>query len=250
MSLQLTIRRPEGQYETKTIEKEVAVVGRREGSDIVLPYQFVSSRHCRFFRQGAHIFVEDLGSTNGVQVNGETLTPQVPCSLKQGDVVVIGKVEVRAQWIEEAEVIGGSEATMMEVPGAATVIEQKAAVSQQPPYVPRTTTAPQPIAAPLAAAAASRSILDSDAPATMWEIQTGVYGAGAMRVDDHRVGSVSGNVAVAPRPAFQASSGAAAPVHYRESESDRFQVWSVFFQALGLGTLFAAVVLLVIVLFS
>jgi adenylate cyclase len=50
--------------------KEKLVVGRREGSDIVLKFPNVSSAHCELSLEDGHWVVRDLGSTNGTKVNG------------------------------------------------------------------------------------------------------------------------------------------------------------------------------------
>lgn len=50
--------------------KSHIVIGRREGCDIQLAFPNVSNRHCELrFEKGTWL-VEDLGSTNGVKVNG------------------------------------------------------------------------------------------------------------------------------------------------------------------------------------
>lgn len=229
MAIQLTVRFPDGQTQTLTVAKEVAFIGRREGNDVILPFPFVSGRHCRVFRHGSRLLVEDLGSTNGTLVNGENLAPQTPQALRPGDVIQIGTVEVRAQWFEEAAVVETAMPTVYEA---------------VPAEVPPRTSArpPNPPAAPASA---------PDAPATMWEIQTGMYRSAAVQVDDHRVGTATANAPIAPQPAFQGI-GAARPASSRRAEPpvDTFQVWSLFFQVIGLVTLFGALILLIIVLLS
>ncbi|MCS7312240.1 MAG: FHA domain-containing protein [Acidobacteria bacterium] len=230
MAIQLTVRLPDGQTQTLTVAKETAFIGRREGNDVILPFPFVSSRHCRVFRHGTRLLVEDLGSTNGTLVNGESLAPQTPHALRPGDVIQIGTVEVRAQWFEEAAVVETSTPTLYE----AVPAEVPPRTPARPPNPP-TTSASAP-----------------DAPATMWEIQTGMYRSAVVQVDDHRVGTATANAPIAPRPAFQGGVGAARPAPPRQAEPsvDTFQVWSLFFQAIGLVTLFGAIILLIIVLLS
>jgi hypothetical protein len=229
VAIQLTVRFPDGSMQTLTVPKEVAFIGRREGNDVILPFPFVSGRHCRVFRHGSRLLVEDLGSTNGTLVNGEGLPPQTPHALRPGDVIQIGTVEIRAQWFEEAAVVETSAPTVYE------------AVPAEAP--PRTSTRPpNPPAAPANV---------PDAPATMWEIQTGMYRSAAVQVDDHRVGTATANAPVPPQPAFSGL-GVARPGPTRRTEPsvDAFQAWSIFFQAIGLITLFGAIILLIIVLLS
>ena len=46
------------------------IVGRSPSSDIVVDEPYVSSSHARFTLQGPALVLEDLGSTNGIIVNG------------------------------------------------------------------------------------------------------------------------------------------------------------------------------------
>lgn len=72
-------------------------MGRSAGCTIqVLDDTFVSSVHCRIFRDEAgNAIVEDLGSTNGTYLNGDRI--HVPKPLHQGDRIQIGGAIVEAQ---------------------------------------------------------------------------------------------------------------------------------------------------------
>lgn len=72
-------------------------MGRSSGCTIqVLDDTFVSSVHCRIFRDEAgNAIVEDLGSTNGTYLNGDRI--HVPKPLHQGDRIQIGGTIVEAQ---------------------------------------------------------------------------------------------------------------------------------------------------------
>ncbi|OIP30879.1 MAG: hypothetical protein AUK47_23840 [Deltaproteobacteria bacterium CG2_30_63_29] len=62
---------------TGTIADEVSfeqgsyTIGRVEGNDIILPSNAVSRTHARIFVQQGRCFIDDLGSANGVIVDGE-----------------------------------------------------------------------------------------------------------------------------------------------------------------------------------
>jgi pSer/pThr/pTyr-binding forkhead associated (FHA) protein len=62
--------------------------------------QGVSRRHASIFKQRAAVVVEDLGSINGTFVNGKRLDPYLPETLKDGDILQLGrlliKVNIRA----------------------------------------------------------------------------------------------------------------------------------------------------------
>jgi adenylate cyclase len=50
--------------------KRQVVVGRKEGCDVVLPLAAISGRHCQLEWNGQRWFVRDLGSRNGIRVDG------------------------------------------------------------------------------------------------------------------------------------------------------------------------------------
>ena len=67
-------------------------VGRGRANDIVLQDASVSRDHGEFVATGGGWSVRDLGSTNGVSVNGAKVSEQ---SLEPGDVVHFGSAELR-----------------------------------------------------------------------------------------------------------------------------------------------------------
>ena len=80
---------PERVGETFTVEDELTV-GRGAGCAVVLVDDtFVSQVHARVFTRGGDPYVEDLGSTNGTLLNGESLTE--PTRLRRGDRVQFGE---------------------------------------------------------------------------------------------------------------------------------------------------------------
>ena len=52
-------------------QKNELILGRSKQCDLVLNDNRVSRNHARIYRMGSQWFIEDLGSTNGVQVNGQ-----------------------------------------------------------------------------------------------------------------------------------------------------------------------------------
>jgi hypothetical protein len=67
-----------------------AVLGRSRDADITLEDPNVSRNHAEVRPSGGSWTVRDLGSTNGVKVNGRRLDPARPQSLKPGDVLELG----------------------------------------------------------------------------------------------------------------------------------------------------------------
>jgi ABC-type multidrug transport system fused ATPase/permease subunit len=69
----------------------MAVIGRAPGSDIVLAYPQVSTRHTGVApTTDGMLAVTDLGSTNGTHVDGKRIPPGNPVKIKPGSRIFIG----------------------------------------------------------------------------------------------------------------------------------------------------------------
>jgi pSer/pThr/pTyr-binding forkhead associated (FHA) protein/cytoskeletal protein RodZ len=88
MSLRLIIEDDEGSTTIVPLGKEAVTIGRQQGNTIQLTEKNVSRRHARLVPDGEIWVLEDLGSYNGVKVNGRAVEGRV--SLREGDVVQIG----------------------------------------------------------------------------------------------------------------------------------------------------------------
>jgi hypothetical protein len=77
---------------SEDIAADGAVIGRSRDADIVLDDPNVSRRHAEVRPSGGSWIVRDLGSTNGVKVNGRRI--QGPQSLKTGDTIELGTARV------------------------------------------------------------------------------------------------------------------------------------------------------------
>jgi hypothetical protein len=77
-------------YEGKTtvLTRDGGVIGRSRECEVVLADENVSRRHAEVRPSGGSWTVRDLGSTNGVKVNGRRI--QGPQSLKRGDTIELG----------------------------------------------------------------------------------------------------------------------------------------------------------------
>ena len=74
---------------------EGATLGRADGADIRIEDPFASSSHARIFPRDGHMYIEDLGSTNGTFLNGQQL--RRPVQLTAADRVRIGDTEFAYQ---------------------------------------------------------------------------------------------------------------------------------------------------------
>jgi pSer/pThr/pTyr-binding forkhead associated (FHA) protein len=76
-----------------TLDGDEFLVGREEGADIALAHGSVSRRHCRLARiEGDRFDVTDLGSSNGILINGVELRRGV---LQPGDTLQVGDIPLR-----------------------------------------------------------------------------------------------------------------------------------------------------------
>ena len=71
------------------LDKNEYYIGRDPANDIVVDDPEVSRRHARIYLQGQYFVVEDMGSRNGVIVNGEKINS--PCMLRAGEVFSLGE---------------------------------------------------------------------------------------------------------------------------------------------------------------
>lgn len=97
-----------------TIEDLPVEIGRKGENHIVLEEKSVSRKHARILMKEEQYFLEDLGSTGGTMVNGESVTEK---DLHTGDVITIGSYKlVFDSGIPEDErtVFESEEATVME----------------------------------------------------------------------------------------------------------------------------------------
>lgn len=78
------------------LEKAILLIGRQADCDVALTVsRKVSRRHCAIAVVNNTVVVRDLGSTNGVSVNGARVEREAKLSL--GDEVTIGDVRFRLQ---------------------------------------------------------------------------------------------------------------------------------------------------------
>jgi transcriptional regulator with PAS, ATPase and Fis domain len=79
---------PDGSYRFVALGDSPLVLGRDEGADLQLPFSDVSRRHAEISKDGPIFVVRDLGSRNGVHLNGE---PCLEGPLSVGDLLRVGE---------------------------------------------------------------------------------------------------------------------------------------------------------------
>jgi pSer/pThr/pTyr-binding forkhead associated (FHA) protein len=74
-----------------TIDKQSIVIGRSKDCDIRLPDPNVSRRHAEVRQEGTGYWILDLGSTNGLTVNGRR---QQRAKLENEDRITVGSTDL------------------------------------------------------------------------------------------------------------------------------------------------------------
>ena len=93
MAYSLTFTSEQGEQQTVELSSELSV-GRTNLNDVILNDQGVSRKHCRFFvGDDGQVFVEDLGSANGVQVDGVNIAQ--PTAVSASSRITVGKTNVQ-----------------------------------------------------------------------------------------------------------------------------------------------------------
>jgi predicted component of type VI protein secretion system len=70
--------------------KNQLLMGRRESCDIVLRFPNVSAHHCQLTLNNGYWYVKDLGSANGVKVNGQRIS-MLEKLVEPGDQLAVAK---------------------------------------------------------------------------------------------------------------------------------------------------------------
>jgi hypothetical protein len=82
------------------LDKPIVLLGRHQECDVQIPSRKISRRHCLLAQVNDHLIVRDLGSTNGIRINGIKV---VEGNLQPSDELTIGNVRYRLQWGEPSE---------------------------------------------------------------------------------------------------------------------------------------------------
>src|SRR5258708_28395781 len=81
------------------LDKPILLLGRHAECDIQLNSRKVSRRHCCIAQVSTYLVVRDLGSTNGIRINGVRV---LEGRLKTGDELTVGNFRYQVAWDEQA----------------------------------------------------------------------------------------------------------------------------------------------------
>ena len=77
------------------VDKPILLLGRDPECDIQFDSRKISRRHCCVAQVGDQLLVRDLGSTNGIRINGIRV---VEGYLKEGDELTVGNHRYIVRW--------------------------------------------------------------------------------------------------------------------------------------------------------
>lgn len=103
------------------LSKEKVTVGRKPSNDIILDDPTVSGTHAAFLHM-QHTYVEDMNSTNGIKLNGKSVSKR---QLNHGDLISIGQHEFK--FIDDA--VQDFESTVVIAPSTPEVKKEKKTVT-------------------------------------------------------------------------------------------------------------------------
>jgi hypothetical protein len=81
------------------LDKPILLIGRHQECDIQIPSRKISRRHCCIALITDHLVVRDLGSTNGIRINGIKV---VEGNLQPNDELTIGNMRYQLQWMGDS----------------------------------------------------------------------------------------------------------------------------------------------------
>lgn len=87
------------------LDKPIILIGRHQECDIQIPSRKISRRHCCLAQVGDHLVVRDLGSTNGIRINGVKVPEG---KVNPGDELMIGNIRYQLKMGDAAEKNGAS----------------------------------------------------------------------------------------------------------------------------------------------
>lgn len=90
--MKLIIEDDEGRKTVVPFVRDEISIGRLEGNTIRLTERNVSRHHARLLKESNAIIVEDLGSANGVRINGERIDQR--SHVRDGDLIEIGDYDL------------------------------------------------------------------------------------------------------------------------------------------------------------
>ncbi len=87
------------------ITEDEMIIGRDPSADISIPDQSISRKHAKISREGGVVKIEDLGSSNGTDINGKKLAAGHVSKLAKEDMIKLGNSIVKYLPAGELEIV-------------------------------------------------------------------------------------------------------------------------------------------------
>jgi|GEM_PF-2373460 len=98
---ELLVTYPDGSNKKFSLSKGELLIGRDSDNDVVLSSPAVSRRHARIYMWDDQVFIEDLGSSNGIFVQGKKINEAA--LVKPGEPIHIGEFTLNVLYSDEDE---------------------------------------------------------------------------------------------------------------------------------------------------
>jgi predicted component of type VI protein secretion system len=90
---------PSGRDSEKSYTRRLPiVVGRSDEAKFRIPLDSVSRKHCEIFEKDGRVFVRDLGSSNGTQLDGEPIAISVATFVRPGSTIRVAQYPIRIEY--------------------------------------------------------------------------------------------------------------------------------------------------------
>ena len=99
----VTVKTSTGNIISKHLDSDKAVVGRSPKSDVVVPDEHLSRSHCLIEMVSGTFYITDLGSANGVFIDGERIRPNTRIIYNNFSQLSIGHMECTIEDLENVE---------------------------------------------------------------------------------------------------------------------------------------------------
>lgn len=136
MQVTLHVRAPKKPEKRVVVENDV-VIGRGKNCNLQVLSNDVSRQHCRLVIGESEVAIRDLGSGNGTMINGQKTEPNVDTPLISGDIIRIGPLVIKVDFLSSVSPVDmtpaePSEAPVVDTPDAAVAAAETASVDTAP----------------------------------------------------------------------------------------------------------------------
>lgn len=97
MVVRFQVVAPVAKRRTFTVRLPI-LLGRGEDAKLRIQHDKVSRRHCELFERGGHVYVRDLGSTNGTFLDDEQVPASAKIRVPPGGVVRVGGLSFAVEY--------------------------------------------------------------------------------------------------------------------------------------------------------